>query len=50
MEYVASGSYAKGTAIAGGTDIDILISLKSSAPTLKEIYNSLAQWAVPPEP
>ncbi len=37
-----SGSYAKGTAINSGTDIDIFISLTAQTPnTLKEIYNSL---------
>lgn len=37
-----SGSFAKGTAIAGGSDIDLFVSLKSGTPgTLKEIYDSL---------
>lgn len=45
VELMASGSYAKGTAIAGGTDIDVFISLKPTAPTLQEIYRSLAQLA-----
>ena len=37
-----SGSYAKGTAVKGGTDVDLFISLKSTVPnSLKEIYNSL---------
>jgi hypothetical protein len=44
-QLLASGSYAKRTAIAGGTDIDIFISLKPAAPTLQEIYKSLAQLA-----
>lgn len=38
-----SGSYAKGTAVVGGTDVDLFISLKANtSQTLKEIYNSLA--------
>ncbi|HEV7251906.1 MAG TPA: nucleotidyltransferase [Mesorhizobium sp.] len=38
-----SGSFAKGTAIASGTDIDLFISLSPAvSATLKEIYNSLA--------
>lgn len=37
-----SGSFAKGTAIAGGSDIDLFVSLKSRTPgTLKQIYDSL---------
>ncbi len=37
-----SGSFAKGTANAGGTDIDLFLSLSSTTPiTLKEIYWSL---------
>jgi len=37
-----SGSYAKGTAIKGNTDVDLFISLKSSTPApLKEIYDTL---------
>lgn len=37
-----SGSFAKGTAIAGGSDIDLFVSLKSGTPgTLKGIYDSL---------
>ncbi|MBU0630602.1 MAG: nucleotidyltransferase domain-containing protein [Candidatus Margulisbacteria bacterium] len=37
-----SGSYAKGTAIHGGTDIDLFISLKSDTQqTLQQIYNML---------
>src|SRR5215213_7921949 len=39
-----SGSYAKGTAIVGGTDVDLFISLKADTqPTLKEIYHSLGK-------
>lgn len=41
-----SGSNAKGTAIRGGTDLDIFISLKSSiSQDLGEIYESLYQFA-----
>lgn len=41
-----SGSYAKGTAVRGGSDIDIFISLKSDTPgTLKDNYDKLAQFA-----
>lgn len=37
-----SGSFAKGTAIKSGTDIDLFISLKpETRETLKEIYHSL---------
>lgn len=37
-----SGSYAKGTAIRGGTDVDIFISLRPETPgTLREIYYNL---------
>jgi hypothetical protein len=40
-----SGSFAKGTAIRSGTDIDLFVSLRSDTPnTLKEIYTSLANW------
>ena len=39
---IPSGSFAKGTAIKGVVDIDLLISLKNKTPnTLKEIYESL---------
>ena len=38
----ASGSYAKGTAVNSGTDIDLFISLKHDTPaTLEDIYWSL---------
>jgi hypothetical protein len=41
-----SGSYAKGTAVAGGTDLDLFVSLTPSTPgTLKEIYFHLFQAA-----
>jgi len=44
-ELKVSGSYAKGTAIRGGTDVDIFISLKpDTSPTLKEIFDSLASY------
>lgn len=37
-----SGSFAKGTTVAGTTDIDIFISLKETTPgTLEELYESL---------
>lgn len=40
-----SGSYAKGTAIRGRTDVDIFISLRSNTPnTLKEIFDGLHSW------
>ena len=40
-----SGSYAKGTAVTSGTDIDLFISLNSDTPgTLKEIYESLYDY------
>ncbi len=39
---VPSGSFAKGTAIKSGTDIDLFISLKpETTASLKEIYESL---------
>ena len=38
-----SGSFAKSTAVRGGTYIDLLISLSESTPeTLAQVYNSLA--------
>jgi tRNA nucleotidyltransferase (CCA-adding enzyme) len=40
-----TGSYAKGTAIRGSTDIDLFISLSPQTPhTLSEVYNSLSDW------
>lgn len=40
-----SGSYAKGTAVKGGTDIDLFISLKSTLNmTLADIYQNLHQY------
>ncbi len=37
-----SGSFAKGTANASGTDIDIFVSVRADVPnTLKEIYDTL---------
>ncbi len=45
VEVKLSGSYAKGTSIIGGTDVDLFISLSSTtSQTLKEIYNSLANY------
>ena len=42
VNILPSGSFAKGTAIRGAVDIDLLISLKNQTPnTLKEIYESL---------
>jgi hypothetical protein len=42
LDVFYSGSYAKGTAIHGITDVDFFISLSSDTPqSLKEIYNSL---------
>ena len=41
-----SGSFAKGTTVAGTTDLDIFISLKNSTPyTLAEIFNKLYDYA-----
>lgn len=40
-----SGSYAKGTAIRGSTDLDIFISLRSNYPNLNGMYDSLYQFA-----
>lgn len=41
-----SGSHAKGTAIVGGSDVDLFISLKASTSnTLAEIYGSLYDLA-----
>src|SRR5262245_17001569 len=50
-----SGSFAKGTAIRSGTDIDLFLSLSSETPnTLAEIYatlqNSLAGAGLNPQP
>lgn len=40
-----SGSYAKGTAVAGGTDVDLFIALRpTTTETLREIYESLATY------
>ena len=42
-----SGSYAKGTAIALGTDVDLFISIDSGIDrSVKEIYWSLFQWSI----
>lgn len=40
-----SGSYAKGTAVKGNTDIDFFISLRSNYPNLIGMYDSLYQYA-----
>lgn len=46
-EACASGSYAKGTAIRGGTDFDFFLSLKDECTnSLKEIYDSLYSFLV----
>jgi hypothetical protein len=40
-----SGSFAKGTAICGETDVDFFLSLASNTPgTLKDLYTSLFQF------
>lgn len=49
LELKMSGSYAKGTAVAGSADADIFISLSQSVlcgstPTLEKLYNSLAAY------
>jgi hypothetical protein len=46
LEIKPSGSYAKGTAVAGSADIDLLISLRNdvlsgNTPTLSDLYHSL---------
>lgn len=42
-ELKLSGSYAKGTAVRGGTDVDLFISLRADTTnTLKDIFDSLA--------
>lgn len=42
MSIEPSGSFAKGTAVITGTDIDLFISLSSNTPdTLEQVYNSL---------
>lgn len=42
MSMEPSGSFAKGTAVRTGTDIDLFISLSSNTPdTLAQVYNSL---------
>jgi hypothetical protein len=45
VDISVSGSYAKGTGVAGTTDIDLFISLKSTAADLKTIYEGLAKKA-----
>lgn len=40
-----SGSLAKGTAISGNTDVDLLVSLRHDTPhTVQEISNNLLAW------
>lgn len=42
LDVKTSGSFAKGTAVRGGTDIDLFISLSSSLQTpLKQVYDTL---------
>ncbi|MDD5671435.1 MAG: nucleotidyltransferase domain-containing protein [Candidatus Omnitrophica bacterium] len=42
-----SGSYAKGTAVRGQTDVDIFMSLRSdTSTTLREIFEGLHSWMV----
>jgi hypothetical protein len=46
-----SGSYAKGTAVKGGTDIDIFVSLSSHLTlSLKDIYESLFEYFLSYQP
>ena len=43
---VCTGSLAKGTGVAGTTDLDIFISLKTTTPhNLEDIYERLFRWA-----
>jgi hypothetical protein len=49
IEIKPSGSYAKGTAVAGSADIDLLISLRNdvltgNTPNLSTLYHSLNVW------
>src|SRR6266849_5180775 len=44
-----SGSFAKGTAVAGSSDIDLFVSLRNdvltgNTPTLQSLYTSLNAW------
>jgi len=40
-----SGSFAKGTAVVGGSDVDMLVLLRRNTEgTLAELYQSAAQW------
>ena len=44
---VYSGSYAKGTAVSSGTDVDLFISLLANTPgTLKELYYNLQSYII----
>lgn len=46
LEITYVGSRAKGTAVAGSTDLDIFISLKPDTPyTLEQTYENLFLWA-----
>lgn len=49
LELKPSGSYAKGTAVAGSADIDLLVSLRNdvlsgNTPDLATLYQSLNAW------
>ena len=49
LEFKWSGSFAKGTAIAGSSDIDLFISLRGdvlsgNTPSLRSLYTSLNNW------
>ena len=45
VDITLSGSYAKATAVRGGTDVDLFISLSHNSPrTLGQTYLSLANF------
>jgi hypothetical protein len=45
LSITPSGSFAKGTAIRSGTDLDLFISLpEGTTETLKELYEKLFSW------
>jgi hypothetical protein len=51
LEFKLSGSYVKGTAVGGSSDIDLLVSLRNDVlcgrtPTLSSLYQSLNAWLV----
>ena len=51
LELKYSGSFAKGTAVAGSSDVDLFVSLHNSVlsgttPTLSELYSSLNRYLV----